>query len=791
MRSTIDIALIGNPNVGKSTLFKRLTGENVHIGNWPGVTVDLKEGFFSHMGADFRVIDLPGTYSLRPYSREEKVSLNFLLKNKPDLVLCIIDASSMESTLYIVLQILEMGFPCVVALNKADLVKKRNIHLDTWLMARKLGCPVFPIVALDGAGVLDIKDAIAHEIHHHIRSDVFHPLFHDRFMHDPEAKGENRYHKHIKSDYHRKRKGFQRDIFIKFDKEIEGLISDLEKILVRFDCVSFPNKRWFSLALLEGSLEVLKSRLNKKCEQEIRDFISRINTERIELKIATRRHEFIHELLPDTKSDELTTKSDKIDRYLTNRFLGPLVFIIAIFAMFNITFGLGDPIASLVENIIGKISNYISGFLSGWLESLIVDGVIEGVGAVIVFFPYIFILYFVISLLEESGYMARGAYLLDGFMARFSLPGRSFIPIIMGFGCSVPAILSTRTIPSRNDRIATILVIPFASCGARMPVYVLLAGVFFSRYAGLVIFSLYILGIAVLLISAWIFKNTFLKSEPTPFIMEMPHYKFPSLWDTLKGAFRNTGQFLKKAGTVILIAMILIWGISHFGYDGYIDKIQKDVDGHLSTSSGQIKGEGVFKSKGEEITFTGTIKEDLTYESTENITSGDYYELKLDLEEGEEFKGDGTVNGPVEFYGSGMYSGSDFIIEDSIASDIGKTLEPVFRPLGFDWKIVVSLIFGMVAKEIVIGTLGVLFGSVDDESALSDSIDNSESFSPLVSLEVMVFVLLYIPCIPTLITQKKELGSWKWVGFSLLYTTFVAYVVSLTIRIIGLGMGYS
>ena len=789
-KKTFDIALVGNPNVGKSTLFNKITGEDVHIGNWPGVTVDLKEGFFEHLGCRFRLVDLPGTYSLRPYSDEERVTLEFLLDNEPDMVLCMVDATSIENSLYIALQVIEMGFPTVIAVNKSDLIKGRDIHLDIHHMSSDLHCPVFPVVSTNGVGIDDLKDAIVHETHHHIRADIAHPLFHDRFEHDLEDDGENRFHRHRTPDHHLE-KGTPADkISLKYGREIEGMISDIRKVLKKNRCTDEKRSRWYAISLLEGTKEILKTRMRHGCGDEIESNLSGINQERIELKIAAVRHEFIHDLLPDRRSRVEASRSDRIDRILTNRIVGPLVFLIAIFAMFNLTFRLGDPISGLVEILVGWLAGSISELTSGILESLLIDGILEGVGAVIIFFPYIFILYLIISVMEGSGYMARGAYLLDGFMARFKLPGRSFIPVIMGFGCSVPAILSTRTIPSKNDRIATALVIPFASCGARLPVYVLLAGLFFSEYAGIIIFLLYMLGIGVLLVSALVFKLTMLKGEPTPFIMDMPSYRIPSIGESLRNALRNTGEFLKKAGTVILVAMIFIWGISHFGPDGYLDESEKEFDGEIVTSSGKIDGMGVFTSRGEEFTFSGTISQNFTYDGNKTVEKGTYDDLELKLEQGKDFRGNGTLIGPVEFKGRGVYTGSDFIIEDSFSSTLGKGLEPVFRPLGFDWKIVVSLIFGTVAKEIVVGTLGVLFGSADDEEALSDSLENSDSFTPLISLELMVFVLLYIPCIPTLITQKKELGSWKWMGFSMLYTTVIAYTGALLVRLIGLAMGY-
>jgi ferrous iron transport protein B len=659
----VRVALAGNPNVGKTTLFNALTGARQHVGNWPGVTVERKTGRRSHRGFDFEIVDLPGTYSLTAYSLDEVIARDYIVEEKPDVVVHIVDATNLERNLYLTTQLMELGVKVVMALNMSDLAEARGDVIYPKKMEEFLEIPVVRTVASRGVGVDELLDAVLKEA----------------------AKGEHHEHE------------------IGYGSEIEEKIADLEAILQGDKKLSKYPLRWLSVKLLEGDEEVWKKLAGSRIEDQIKRILGETDKERYEEAMVRKRYEAISALLPQvcTRCVQEVTTSDLIDRVLTNKYLGIPIFLALMWGAFELTFTFAAPFMDFIDAGFAWLAGFISGNLEpAWLASLIGDGVIGGVGFVLVFVPNIFILFLLLSFLEDSGYLARAAFVMDRLMYKIGLHGKSFIPMLMGFGCNVPAIIATRTIEDRNDRLITILINPFMSCGARLPVYVLLAGAFFGKEAGTVVFSMYVLGIAVAIFSAKLFRATLFRGKPAPFIMELPPYRLPTLKTGLIHTWERGAMYLRKAGTVILLGAIIVW-------------------------------------------------------------------LLASLPWGVE-------------YGS----------EGSFAGAIGQALEPLVKPLGFDWKIAVALLFGFVAKEIVVGSMGVLYGVGEDEGALTDILQDDPSIYALNSLGLMAFTLIYTPCLATVSVIRKETGSWKWTLFAIVYGIALAWLISFIIFKAGGLLGY-
>ena len=661
----IRVALAGNPNVGKTTIFNAITGEKQHVGNFPGVTVEKKSGVRKYKGYTFEFIDLPGTYSLTAYSEDEIIARDYIIDEQPDVVVQIVDATNIERNMYLTTQLMELRVKLVMALNMFDLAKNKGDSFDTKKMELFLEIPVVKTIGHKNMGIEDLLDEIIIE------------------------SGKGLHHEHR----------------ISYGLEIENNILKLRKILELDPKISqrFPI-RWLCVKLLEGDSNALNKIKNTQVEKDVKKLLKKIDFEEYETTMADKRYEAISAVLPQvsTRHVEKLTVSDLIDKVFTNRYLGIPIFLALMWGAFELTFTVALPFTDMIDHGFAWLGSVVaSNITPSWLASMIGDGIIGSVGFVLIFVPNILILFLLLSFLEESGYLARVAFIMDRLMYKIGLPGKSFIPMLIGFGCNVPAIMATRTIEDKKDRLVTILVNPFISCGARLPVYILLAGVFFGRTAGAMVFLMYIIGIGVAILSAKLFRKTVVPGKPAPFIMELPPYRFPTFKDSLLHTWERVKAYIRKAGTIILLGAIIIWFLSYF-------------------------------PQGVE-------------------------------------------------YGSG----------DSYAGIIGKAIAPLLAPLGFDWRITIALIFGFVAKEIVVGSLGVLYGAGEDDAALSDKLQAQDSgIYPLNAFGLMLFTLLYTPCIATVAVIKQETGSWKWPLFSIFYSISIAWITVFIIFQVGSLLGF-
>ncbi len=659
------IALAGNPNVGKTSLFNALTGARQHVGNWPGVTVDKKVGTRRHRGHLLEFIDLPGTYSLTANSIDEIITRDYIIEEAPDVVIHVVDATNMDRNLYLTTQLMTTGARLVMALNMFDVSEARGDCIDLEKLEEFLEIPVVPTSASKRTGMDRLLDEIVEEA--------------DREHH----------HHHM----------------VGYGDELERRISVLVETLDQDPGVSerYP-LRWMSVKLLEGDENVLERLSGSSVEDRVRALLTDADHEEIEVEMAERRYEVIDTILGQAlvRCQIRVTPSDYVDRVLTHKWLGIPIFLAMMWGAFTLTFTVSIPFSAMIDAAFAHLSGWISeNVASEWLGSLLADGIISGVGFVLIFVPPIFVLFLLLAILEDTGYLARAAFNMDRIMANLGLHGKSFIPMLMGFGCNVPAILSTRSIEDRKDRFITILVNPFMSCGARLPVFVLLAGAFFGAAAGTAIFGIYILGILVAILTAKLLRSTLLRGEPAPFIMEMPRYHLPSTNLVLAHTWERTRMYIRKAGTVILLGAIIVWFMASLPWG-------------------------------------------------------------------------------VE-YGS----------EDSVAGMIGKVLEPLVAPLGFDWRIVVALLFGFIAKELVAGTLGVLFGGGEGGGSLVKGLtDPTSGLNAASAAGLMAFTLLYTPCLATVGVIWKETGSIRWTAFSVVYSLVLAWLVAFLFYRAGLALGW-
>ena len=662
-RHTINVALVGNPNCGKTSLFNFASGSHERVGNYSGVTVDAKEGYADFEGYHLKLIDLPGTYSLSAYSPEELYVRKQLLEDTPDVIINVLDSSNIERNLYLTTQLMDMHLRVVCALNMFDETERRGDHLSIDTLSSLLGMPMVPTSFKTGRGLPELLREVIH-------------IFESQEGHD----------------------NYYRHIHINHGHEIEDGIANIQTFLKGNDLLRLRySTRWLALKLLEKDQkaeEVIASLPESKQILAARDMaIHRVKEETgndSETAIMDAKYGFIRGALHEAgyvvgaKEDTYKT-THKLDALITNRWVGFPIFFFILYLMFEVTFTLGQYPMDWIEMGVERLGELIGDTMSeGPLKAMLIDGVIGGVGSVIVFLPQILILYTFISFMEDSGYMARAAFIMDKLMHGMGLHGKSFIPLIMGFGCNVPAVMATRTIESRRSRLITMLVLPMMSCSARLPIYIMITGAFFSvRYQSLVMISLYVVGIVLSVIIARVLSTWVIKGEGTPFVMELPPYRFP----TAKAIFRHTWekgkQYLKKMGGVILVASIIVWALGYFGTMGVAPSL-----------------------------------------------------------------------------------------EESFIGLLGKSIEPLFTPQGFDWRLDVSLIAGVGAKEIVASTIGVLY--TDDFN-----------FTPLTAYAFLLFVLIYFPCIATVVAIKNESGSWRWAFFAACYTTLLAWVVSALVYQIG------
>ncbi len=710
------IALAGNPNSGKTTIFNNLTGTRQKVGNWPGVTVEKKEGDIHKFGHDIKIIDLPGTYSLTPFSIEEIVARDFILDENPDVVIDIIDASNLERNLYLANQLRELDCKVIFALNMADVARSRGFKIDARKLSELLGVPVVFTVGNKNEGLDDLlKTAI--EL-------AASPL---------EIPEERR---------------------VRYSHDIEAAIREMRDYIDSRDGVTLSyDPRWTAVKLLEGD-KIIKDRIREKMAdqsekilekaEQLRGQLSKRLDDEPEIVMTDERYGFIAGIIKEVMSTSTRQRVDisrNIDLVLTNRFLGFPIFIFFIWAMFQITFTLGVYPMEWIDAGVGYLSAFFEYVLpDSVLKDLIIDGVIAGVGSIAIFLPNILLLFFCIALFEDTGYMARAAFLMDKIMHLIGLHGKSFIPMLMGFGCNVPAIIATRSLESRKDRILTILITPFMSCSARLPVYIVLAGTFFAAHAGTVIFMIYLFGIAVAIVSGRLFRTALLKGEDAPFVMELPPYRVPMMKNLLIHMWDRSKMFLKKMGGIILVGSIVIWVLSSYpqhiqyskDYDAQIEQVKQSYDDKISRSDA-VKAARLQQEQSARIETLASAKE------AERA-------------------------------------------EKSYIGRIGKFIEPVFEPIGIDWRGSVALLTGFVAKEIVVSTMGVLYAAEGD--AESDALRNAlqeSGMTALSALSMMIFVLLYVPCLATLGAIGRETGSMKWTFFNLGYTTAVAWGMSFVV----------
>lgn len=720
------VALVGNPNCGKTSLFNQASGAHEHVGNYSGVTVERKMGYINYGGYRIELIDLPGSYSLSPYSPEEVYIRHYLTgEERPDLVLNVLDTTNIERNLYLTIQIKEMGLPVVAALNMFDEFMERKEYLDYPRLGQLLGVPMIPTVCRSGLGLQALFSELIN-VWEGIQAENPEVI-------DPEV-------------------GRIRPLQVNYGTSIEILIEQLQsKITTHLGITNPQQARYTALKLIEGDQDLEKRLMDTYAkgafiisarDYALKQFAQEDNQADTETLMTDARYGYISGALRETYRPQLRhrhTITDTIDHWTTNRWLGFPIFFGLMFLMFYTTFMLGEYPMGWIEAGVASLGQYVSGLMQdGPLCSLIVDGIIGGVGGVIVFLPNILILYFFISIFEDSGYMARAAFIMDKLMHRMGLHGKSFIPLIMGFGCNVPAVMATRTIESRKSRLITMLVLPFMSCSARLPVYLLLAGALFPSHAPFVLFSLYIVGILIAIVSARVMRGTYFRGEDVPFVMELPPYRMPTAQSVLRHMWRRAQQYLHKMGSIILLASIVVWFLSYFPR-------QTEAETALAERIEQLH-----------------TRTDLSAEAKEA--------LKTELE----------------------WQHEQHHQEHSWIGRLGKAIEPAIAPLGFDWKMGVSLFSGMMAKEIVVSTLGVIYTGNGDDSQeatqlLSERLvserraDGSPSFTPLVAIAFMLFVLIYFPCVATVIAIGRESGSWRWGLFSVLYSCALAWVVAFVV----------
>ena len=700
-KKEILVALVGNPNSGKTSLFNKLVGANQKVGNFSGVTVEKYEGTVSYNGFEIKIIDLPGTYSLTTYSPEEVITREYILDGNPDIVVNVVDSTNLERNLYLTTQLIDIQANLLVALNMYDELEKQETIIDIEQLEKLLGTHFIPTSAVTGLGVEELLNHIV-------------DLFTQKIS--------------IKKNK------------LAFSQTMEEYIEQLISVISKDSDLSqkyYP--RWIAIKLLVNDKDVYKIvreypvwiKINKILTDAIKEITRKFESDP-ELMLKEERHALIRGAIKETvkyPAKKKKSNSEIIDSILINRITGLPLFIFFMWGIFQLTFTLGEMPMNWIESFFAWLGKTVSVIIAEPnTRSIIVDGIIAGVGGVLVFLPNIMILFFSLSFLEGTGYMARAAFVIDKVMHKFGLHGKSFIPMITGFGCSVPAFMATRTLRNKSDRITTLLIIPFMSCSAKFPVYILIAGTFFgAAHAGNALFGIYMLGIAIALITARLLKTAVFKGESEPFVMELPPYRMPSFKILILQMWQKASLYLRKAGTIILTASILIWVASNY------------------PKSDEIANE------------YSQIKNDVTNSVNYNEIEKSVILKDLDNQE------------------------STMQLEYSFAGKLGKLITPVVAPLGFDWKLGIALISGIAAKEIVVSTMGTLYSLSDvDENSheLRERLLANPNYNKAVALALMVFVLLYIPCAAATIVFHREAGEWKWTAFYATYTMTVAWIMA-------------
>lgn len=714
-RRTINVALVGNPNCGKTSLFNVASGSHEHVGNYSGVTVDAKEGHFDFQGYHFRLVDLPGTYSLSAYSPEELYVRKHIIDETPDVIINVVDAGNLERNLYLTAQLIDMNVRMVVALNMYDALLHSGNTLDHKKLGQLFGVPIVPTVSRTGKGIDNLfhviiglyegadfigqKEEIQDEAMREYRE------WHDKYVPD------HKYGSHDEETHNFDGKSYIRHIHINHGPELERSIDAVKEVICKNENIRYKySTRFLAIKLLENDKDIEQRVISTLPNGEEVIRVRDKEAERIRLSInedseqaiTDAKYGFITGALKETYTEknqntEMFTRI--VDSIVTHKIWGFPIFFVFLYLMFECTFVFGEYPKGWIEWLVEQIASLAETFMpAGPLKDLIVDGIIGGVGGVIVFLPNILLLYIFISFMEDSGYMARAAFIMDKIMHKMGLHGKSFIPLIMGFGCNVPAIMASRIIESRKSRLVTILINPLISCSARLPIYLVMIGAFFPSKASLVLLSIYVTGILLAVLMARIFSRFIVRGDDAPFVMELPPYRMPTAKSVLRHTWEKGAQYLKKMGGIIMIASVIIWFLGYYpNHDAY------------STTAEQQ--------------------------------------------------------------------------ENSYIGQIGKAIEPVIEPLGFDWKMGIGILSGIGAKELVVSTLGVLYTNDDD----IESVDLADRIpiTPLVAYGYMLFVLIYFPCIATVAAIKNESGSWKWAAFTICYTTLLAWIVAFLVHQVG------
>lgn len=714
-RRTINVALVGNPNCGKTSLFNVASGSHEHVGNYSGVTVDAKEGHFDFQGYHFRLVDLPGTYSLSAYSPEELYVRKHIIDETPDVIINVVDAGNLERNLYLTAQLIDMNVRMVVALNMYDALLHSGNTLDHKKLGQLFGVPIVPTVSRTGKGIDNLfhviiglyegadfigqKEEIQDEAMREYRE------WHDKYVPD------HKYGSHDEETHDFDGKSYIRHIHINHGPELERSIDAVKEVICKNENIRYKySTRFLAIKLLENDKDIEQRVISTLPNGEEVIRVRDKEAERIRLSmnedseqaITDAKYGFITGALKETYTEknqntEMFTRI--VDSIVTHKIWGFPIFFVFLYLMFECTFVFGEYPKGWIEWLVEQIASLAETFMpAGPLKDLIVDGIIGGVGGVIVFLPNILLLYIFISFMEDSGYMARAAFIMDKIMHKMGLHGKSFIPLIMGFGCNVPAIMASRIIESRKSRLVTILINPLISCSARLPIYLVMIGAFFPSKASLVLLSIYVTGILLAVLMARIFSRFIVRGDDAPFVMELPPYRMPTAKSVLRHTWEKGAQYLKKMGGIIMIASVIIWFLGYYpNHDAY------------STTAEQQ--------------------------------------------------------------------------ESSYIGQIGKAIEPVIEPLGFDWKMGIGILSGIGAKELVVSTLGVLYTNDDD----IESVDLADRIpiTPLVAYGYMLFVLIYFPCIATVAAIKNESGSWKWAAFTICYTTLLAWIVAFLVHQVG------
>ncbi|HBK58624.1 MAG TPA: ferrous iron transport protein B [Spirochaetaceae bacterium] len=706
-RGVLTIALAGNPNAGKTSIFNALTGTHHKVGNYPGVTVEKREGSIEFQGRTIHIVDLPGTYSLTAYALDEVVARDFVLNEKPDIIVDVLDSTNLERNLYLLLQLIELGLPVVAALNMSDEAAEKGIVIDHTLLSKTLGVPMVPTVGSRGDGVRELLETT-------IATFDAHTL--------PRMPN--------------------------YGEDIETHIAVLVELLKedeKFTAAYSP--RWMAIKLIEKDPDAQRRIEHHACIAKIRTaleaawhWIALHYGKDPEIIMSEQRYGYIHGAVSEAihrRRRRGISLTESIDRFVMHPLVGMPLFFFIIWAIFKLTFALGEYPMVWLEQLFGNLETIVQrSTLSATIQDLLINGIIHGVGGVLSFVPLIVILFFCISFLEDTGYIARAAFLTDRFLRAIGLHGQSFMPLMLGFGCSVPAIMATRTLKSPKERIATILAIPFVSCGGKLPIYVLLAGTFFPNNASTVVMLMYATGLVLSVLSTFFLRRTVLKGESMPFVMELPPYRMPTLKGVLWHVWEKTWSYIRKAGTIIMAVSVLMW---------------------LITSYPKAKG-------------------------IEEFAAG----ARLSVATAQPGLDDAVIAARVEELVR------QYQLEHSIAGRIGKIIEPVIAPIGFNWKIGVALLPGLSAKELVVSTLGVLYGApVDDTSegtSLRQSLREAPDWSPRIALALMVFILVMPPCFASLATIRAEAGN-KWLAFQVAYSLVLAWLISFLVSMLGRAVG--